>query len=149
MFLLSQLRVDRTEAGWRDEERAAAPLSTVVLQPPTIVSCAVTGGLNPSIFVVWKFPAGVEYSFPAAVRYYGKANLLLDPVLTPLLGNVSSVPRPGTDEYVLTIGPGLLTNLLGGDYTVGLSTDLGGWESTIVTKKVVFPLLGLPAYCQP
>lgn len=142
-------RVQLTEATWTDREVAAMSVSAVVVPPPMIVSCSGSSaalGLNPTMTLVWQLPSG-PYTVPTNIRYFGAPGGLLPGLLNPLLGFSNTVPGPGAGQYTSTFGSGVLTGLLGGTYTVGLATDLNGWQSVRVGRMATFLALGGPVAC--
>lgn len=142
-----------TDAAFTDPEHAATTITAfdvpepVSSQTPGCTAQSGLAGLNPTVTIYWRVPAGVTgYSLTEAE--FGLANNqgLLEPILSNLLQNVSTT---GTSTaYVTTISGALLANILGGSKTLAIRfTGPGGWKSHWLVATASFGPLGANPAC--
>nr|WP_201471320.1 hypothetical protein [Microbacterium hydrocarbonoxydans] len=142
-----------TDAAFTDREYATATFAAFDVPEP--VSSQVPGctaqsglaGLNPTVRIYWRVPAGAT-GLSLTNAEFGLANNagLLEPILSDLLQNVSTSGTP--TAYVTTISGALLANILGGSKTLGIRfSGPGGWKSHWLVATASFGLLGANPQC--
>ena len=130
-----------TTASFTDAEVASDTITAFIVPPPTVVSCTASGllGLGATATLKWKFPAGSGYTVPTNVQFWFANSSLIGDLLQ-ISGNTVTTGPDGTGTYTTVFGSGLLTNLLGGSATIGVSSKLGTWTSVPVTRVAVWSL---------
>ena len=149
--LLVSSQPSSTLASWTSSEYAGGEFSAATIAPPkATASCALSPGLlgaAPQITVKWAFATpSAGYTVPKNVQYGYLTNGLLEPVLTNLLGYLTTTPSDG--GYTTVFGSGLLSGLLGGNMVAGIRTlDSSGWTSTWLVATASMGLLGANPSC--
>lgn len=130
-----------TEASFTDLEAASAPITAYTLPAPTVTSCTASGilGIGATATLRWAFPAGSGYTVPANVQFWFTNSSLLANLL-PTSGHTTTTGPDGNGVYTTVFGSGLLTDLLGGSATIGVSSKLGTWTSVPVTRTATWSL---------
>lgn len=146
--------VQMTDAAFTDSEHVSSSTFTALNVPEPISSttpgCVASSGLlgaNPQVTVNWRVPAGVAGYTKDNAEYGQISNQgLLEPILSNLLGNVSTTGTPAA--YVTVINGGLLTGLLGATKTFGIRfIGPGGWRSDWLVATASIGLLGANPQC--
>lgn len=142
-----------TDAAFTDPELSSATITAfdvpepVSSQTPGCVAQSGLLGVNPTVTIYWRVPAGVTgYSLTNAE--FGLANNqgVLEPILSNLLQNVSTTGTP--TAYVTVVSGALLANILGGSKTLGIRfAGPGGWKSHWLVATASFGALGANPAC--
>lgn len=152
-----------TDAAFTDSEHATATLTSYDVPEPVsnaTPACTATGLLNlaPTVKIWWKLPDGAAVAgYTLAHAEFGQITSgLLEPILSNLLSNVSTLPS-GTG-YVTTISGTLLAQLLGGTKTLGIRLVYPGpltpapnpdnrWRSDWLVAVAEFGVVGIGNRC--
>lgn len=142
----------QTDAAFTDDESAAATFTALTVPAPVesrSPGCVASGGtlgLNPSVTIYWRIPAGVTGYSVADAQYVEATGGLLGQLLDPLLGGISTT---GTaSAYVTVISGGLLSGLLGGEKSFAIRLKgPGGWTSSWLVADAKIGLAGANPRC--
>lgn len=139
-----------TEATWTDSESAAASITaTDVPEPVATANCVLkpgVAGLDPIVTIYWRIPAGTPENLVSSIEYGQGSNGVLETVLGPLLGNLSTTGS--TSAYTTVVKSGLLTGLLGGSKKIAIRlVGPGGWKSDWLVAEASMALAGLSPKC--
>lgn len=113
-----------TDAAWTDAELVGASASALNVPEPVTwktPGCVASGGalgLNPTVTIYWRVPAGATGYSATSAEYAEITGGLLPTLLDPLLGGISTT---GTESgYTTVISGALLSGLLGGSKSFGV-----------------------------
>ena len=145
LLAAASVPVEQTEAAWVDREHATAALSTATIPPPVLVPPCTTNpgllGASPSITVDWTLPAGYVL---ASARYAAGTSVAGMQAITT--NYTTTTVSPG--QYRTVFSGGLLSGLLGGQASVGISVvHSTGWMSKYASATGGSALLGINPYC--
>ncbi|WP_067194351.1 hypothetical protein [Microbacterium sp. XT11] len=114
----------QTEAAWVDQELATAAVTALNVPEPVTWNtpgCVASGGalgLNPTVTIYWRVPAGVSGYSASSAEYAQITGGLLPSLLDPLLGGTSTTGSESA--YTTVISGALLSGLLGGSKSFGI-----------------------------
>lgn len=135
------LRPEVTDASFTDLEAASGAITAYTVPAPAVTSCTASGvlGIGATATLRWSFPAGSGYAVPTNVQFWF-ANSSLVGNLLAINGNTTTTGPDANGVYTTVFGSGLLTNLLGGNATIGVSSKLGSWTSAPVARVATWGL---------
>lgn len=151
VVFLVPARSSATLAAWSDSEYGTSTMTALTVPAPqATATCVLSPGLlgaTPQITINWQFaPTGPAYTVPTNVQYGYVTNGLLEPVLTNLLGNVTTTAA--TPGYKTVFASGLLAGLLGGNMVAGIrALDASGWTSQWLIATASMGALGANPVC--
>lgn len=116
----------QTEAAWTDQELIAPANPVSAYDVPEPVSwrtpaCVANGGalgLNPTVTIYWRVPAGATGYSVTSAEFAEITGGLLPSLLDPLLGGISTTGS--ASAYTTVISGSLLSGLLGSSKTFGV-----------------------------
>lgn len=134
----------QTVAGWTESVTPNGSVNALTVPKPTISSCNLTGGLNPTIRLVWTPPAGYNRTNATFATLESVSGV-------PTMVNLSAaaVTTSVTLPYNSTYSTGFLSGLLGGSKTVGFRLTHPGttWSGAWSTVTASVTILGIPLGC--
>lgn len=141
-----------TDASWTATQSGAGTVVAATIPAPVGSGACLLSpgllGLTPRVTVNWRIPAATPPYTAANIEYAYSTNGLLEPLLTTLLGYVTTTGPVG-GVHTTVFGSGLLSGLLGssGVAAVRIVDPASGWTSTWLTATASMELLGLNPTC--
>lgn len=143
--------VQQTDAAWVDPEYGSATFTAATV--PTLIpwgspecSAATVLLVGGRTTIRWSIPAGVTGYSAADIEFGREVNGVLNPLLTSLLGTVTTTGTPSA--YTTVVEGGLLSNVLGGGMKFAMRLKgPGGWVGPWLVASVTFPALAGPGTC--
>ncbi len=138
-----------TEAAWTDTDIGAASFDALAIPAPSLQSCNVDRGLlgsSTTVTVKWLLPTSY---LAANVRYFVAKSGALPNLIEALLGTDVVTTGPVNGLYTTQFKSGLLSEPLGGSYSVYLQIldPASGWTSVRAEAVASIAILGSPSRC--
>lgn len=137
--------VQQTDAAWVDSEYGGATFTAITV--PTLVPWGNPQCTASTVLLVggrttirWSIPSGFAGYTSADIEFGRDVSGVLNPLLTGLLGTVTTTGT--TSAYTTVVEGGLLSNVLGGGMRFGMRLKgPGGWVGPWLVATVTFPAL--------